>query len=116
MYRGIWRRKKNSIDIYRELVEHWRKFPKAESGDYWRRYYKNLKDFLEASARENILNPKGILFSEVVFCESKPDLNRIPSDIVKRCTGEFWGKEMLGLLSQCEHVLCHGENMIRSDL
>jgi len=107
----IWRQKKNERDAYRNLVQkHWRKFPDApRSSDHYRPFYEKPLQFLKAlNSDETIFASNGILYLEVVFCETKSGSNNI-SDTVVRCTSEFLKRrKMLDLLSRCKHILCLG--------
>lgn len=107
LYRALGEGKKDGLTTYKDLREVWRKFPGAQEGTvFFRSYYSRLKDFLKPLESEGVISLDGILYSEVVFCESDSD---IPPDTVTRCTGKFLKKkEMLELLSECRHVVCAG--------
>lgn len=108
-YSDIYKKERDELETYRDLREIWRRFPRAEKGPYWRPYYEKLKGFLRALESEGLINFQGILFSEVVFCQTEHGCSGVPKDTLCSCAQRFFRrKEMIELLSTCRHVICLG--------
>lgn len=96
-YKTLAERNNVRITTFKDCQRVWRTIIKEHD------YYRRPKHLLKQLG----LNPKGILFAEVAFCEKIDPTKSIPKETFKHCCNRFLSK-IIALVPEQKYILCLG--------